>query len=74
MIGRNGERRSGISAQAARHDDDDIYIILLIPCLVAKAACLWQKWQYRLELPKLCYHPWMAADKGRVSHLLSHVV
>ena len=25
MIGRNGERRSGISAQAARHDDDDIY-------------------------------------------------
>ena len=28
MIGRNGERRSGISAQAARHDDDDdIYIV-----------------------------------------------
>ena len=26
MIGRNGERRSGISAQAARHDDDDILI------------------------------------------------
>ena len=23
MIGRNGERRSGISAQAARDDDDD---------------------------------------------------
>ena len=23
MIGRNGERRSGISALAARHDDDD---------------------------------------------------
>ena len=23
MIGRNGERRSGISAQAARHDDHD---------------------------------------------------
>ena len=23
MIGRDGERRSGISAQAARHDDDD---------------------------------------------------
>ena len=23
MIGRNGERRSGISAQAARQDDDD---------------------------------------------------
>ena len=23
MIGRSGERRSGISAQAARHDDDD---------------------------------------------------
>ena len=27
MIGRNGERRSGISAQAARHDDD-IYIYI----------------------------------------------
>ena len=26
MIGRNGERGSGISALAARHDDDDIYI------------------------------------------------
>ena len=24
MIGRNGERRSGISAQTARHDDDDV--------------------------------------------------
>ena len=32
MIGRNGERRSGISAQAARHDDDDddIYICRLV--------------------------------------------
>ena len=28
MIGRNGERRSGISAQAARHDDDDDVCIL----------------------------------------------
>ena len=25
MIGRNGERRSGISAQTARHDDDEQY-------------------------------------------------
>ena len=32
MIGRNGERRSGISAQAARHDDDDdnLYTIIYI--------------------------------------------
>ena len=29
MIGRNGERRSGISAQAARHDDDDVRGVLL---------------------------------------------
>ena len=28
MIGRNGERRSGISAQAARHDDDDDFQII----------------------------------------------
>ena len=26
MIGRNGERRSGISAQAARHDDDEVFL------------------------------------------------
>ena len=34
MIGRNGERRSGISAQAARHDDDDddIYIYIVYVC------------------------------------------
>ena len=31
-------------------------------------------WQYRLELPKLNYHPWMAADEDMVSHVLSHVV
>ena len=31
MIGRDGERRSGISAQAARHDDDDdIYILTIM--------------------------------------------
>ena len=30
VIGRNGERRSGISAQTARHDDDDIYIYIYI--------------------------------------------
>ena len=28
----------------------------------------------RLEPPKLCYHPWLAADEGRVLHMLSHVV
>ena len=28
MIGRNGERRSGISALAARHDDDDFIVII----------------------------------------------
>ena len=33
-----------------------------------------KEWQYRLELPKLCYHPWLAADEDRVSHVLSDVV
>ena len=28
MIGRSGERGSGISVLVARHDDDDIYIYL----------------------------------------------
>ena len=49
-------------------------MILLIPCLVEKAAWYRQGWQYRLELPKLCYHPWMAADDDMVSHVLSHVL
>ena len=35
MIGRNGERRSGISAQAARHDDDDI------PCQFRGISVCW---------------------------------
>ena len=26
------------------------------------------------ELPKLCYHPWLAADEGRISHVLSRCV
>ncbi len=30
MIGRNGERRSGISAQAARHDDDDLPVCVCV--------------------------------------------
>ena len=30
MIGRRGERGSGISVLAARHDDDDIYIYIYI--------------------------------------------
>ena len=28
---------------------------------------------HTLELPKLCYHPWLAADENRVSHVFSHV-
>ena len=37
MIGRNGERRSGISAQAARHDDDDdIYIYVCVCSCIEK--------------------------------------
>ena len=37
MIGRNGERRSGISAQAARHDDDDdIYVCVCIYIYIYK--------------------------------------
>ena len=30
MIGRSGERGSGISVLAERHDDDDIYIYRMI--------------------------------------------
>ena len=32
VIGRNGERRSGISAQTARHDDDDDILEIKIKC------------------------------------------
>ena len=38
MIGRNGERRSGISAQAARHDDDDDIYIYSNICRVSKVG------------------------------------
>ena len=34
MIGRNGERRSGISAQAARHDDDDDLFIHVLNSMI----------------------------------------
>ena len=44
MIGRNGERRSGISALAARHDDDDDLLLAPkpIPCarIVSKKGIL----------------------------------
>ena len=43
MIGRNGERGSGISALAARHDDDDIYIYIYIYiyiCVVSSISLL----------------------------------
>ena len=49
-------------------------MILLIPlsggksCLVAPGVAV------PPELPKLCYHPWIAADEDMVSHVLSHVV
>ena len=39
-----------------------------------KDAWLRQQWQYRLKLPKLYYHSWLAADEGSVSQVLSHVV
>ena len=40
MIGRNGERRSGISAQAARHDDDEYaYINMhILICIIASKS------------------------------------
>ena len=39
MIGRNGERRSGISAPAARHDDDDTHLLLELIVLKLLDAC-----------------------------------
>ena len=36
----NGERGSGISAQAARHDDDDLFLILIIPFYYNETICL----------------------------------
>ena len=40
MIGRNGERRSGISAQAARHDDDDDIYTKLVTIVDGDAKAL----------------------------------
>ena len=39
-----------------------------------KATWLRQEWQYHLELPKLCYPTWLAADESRLSHIFSRVV
>ena len=41
-----------------------IYIILLNTLSGCKSC---KEWLSRLELPKLCYHPWLAAAEGRVS-------
>ena len=40
MIGRSGERGSGISVLAAQHDDDDIYIYIYIYIYACIQACL----------------------------------
>ena len=40
---------------------------------MVNAAWNRQEWQYHLELPQLCYHPWLASDEGKVFHVLSHV-
>ena len=38
---------------------------------MAKAAWSRREWQYRLELPKLCYRVlWLVADEDRVFHTL----
>ena len=58
MIGRNGERRSGISAQAARHDDDDDVLIkhltqtflYLDVSVAAHLSILFQSSVFRLNL------------------------
>ena len=38
MIGRSGERESGISELAVRHDDDDIYIYIYRKLLSIKTS------------------------------------
>ena len=41
MIGRNGERGSGISALAARHDDDDSCLFYYISSFMKSIVCMW---------------------------------
>ena len=42
MIGRSGERVSGISVLASRHDDDDIYIYIYIYMCVCVCGCVFR--------------------------------
>ena len=44
MIGRSGERGSGISVLAIRHDDDDIYI--LTRTCVCMFVCVWESFKH----------------------------
>ena len=55
MIGRSGERGSGISVLAARHndddDEDDIYIYIITVLVVTKSLCgfVMNQVQYNME-------------------------
>ena len=64
MIGRNGERRSGISAQAARHDDDDddIYIYM-----VRSFGLTFESTGFRSQLREDTVYPhwWVLIERNR---------
>ena len=47
MIGRSGERGSGISVLAARHDDEDIYIYIYI-YIPIQFSCYPGGWEFRI--------------------------
>ena len=64
MIGRSGERGSGISLLAARHDDDDIYIYIyinIITLVFLKIFCTqlcFIKYSYLIWVIGLQFYGW----------------
>ena len=60
MIGRSGERGSGISMLAARHDDDDDIYIYIYVC-VCVCVCV-------------CVHPYRGLDIYMRGHVCKHML
>ena len=68
MIGRSGERGSGISVLAARHDDDDVYIYIYI------YICIYVIYRLKPSIKSQCSQEVIAAKrKSRLIIKFAHV-
>ena len=79
VIGRNGERRSGISAQTARHDDDDYFSRGRVDQKLRTISSI-SLHDRRLTAPninaqldqcceKMCWHPLLGEDSVKLVYM-----